>query len=183
VLSVGLCIPSASAGTAATRPIKFTPYTFGYVKDGFLGATSPPNRILIGRTRAQTLRWDASIWHWYTAPPQAADFSTQAVLGVFLVDRPVLAVQGVVVTSLAVSNRTLSLTLKVSPIPVILRGPGVESPIAYFGLPGPPSARYHAFTVVTVAKAAVAHVQRVVVTEEVYDPDPLVVDVPTLPFL
>jgi hypothetical protein len=35
--------------------------------------------------------------------------------------------------------------------------------------------------VVTVARAAVAHVRRVVVTEEVYDPDPLVVDVPVLP--
>ena len=128
-LSLGLCIPSASAYPAGTTPVKFTPYTFGYVRDGFLGAARPRNRILIGRTRARTLRWDASIWHWYTAPPEAADFSTQAVLGVFLVDRPVLAVQGVVVTSLAVSNGTLSLTLKVSPIPVILRGPGVESPI------------------------------------------------------
>jgi hypothetical protein len=183
VLSVGLCVPSASAGTAATRPIKFTPYAFGYVRDGFLGAARPRNRILIGRTRAQTLRWDASIWHRYTAPPQAADFARQAVLGVFLVDRPNLAVQGVVVTSVAVTDGTLSLTLKVSPWPVNLRGPGVDSPIAVFQLPGAPSARYHAFTVVTVARAAVAHVRRVVVTQEVYDSDALVVDVPNLPFL
>jgi hypothetical protein len=182
VLSLGLCIPSASAGTAATRPVKFTPYTFGYVRDGFLGTARPRNRILIGRTRTQTLRWDASIWHRYTAPPQEADFATQAVLGVFLVDRPARAVQGVVVTSLAVSDGTLSLALKVSPWPIYLRGPSAESPTTYFGLPGPPSARYHAFTVVTVARAAVANVGRVVVTEELYDPDPLVVDVPNLPF-
>jgi hypothetical protein len=58
----------------------------------------------------------------------------------------------------------------------------VDSPIEYLGLPDAPSARYHAFTIVTVAKAAVADVRRVVVTQEVYDPnDPLVVDVPVLP--
>jgi hypothetical protein len=85
------------------------------------------------------------------------------------------------VTSVAVSDGTLSLTLKVSPIPVVLRGPSVESPTTYFGLPGPPSARYHAFTVVTVARAAVANVRPVVVTQEVYDPNPLVVDAPVLP--
>ena len=195
VLTVGFCIPSASAGTAATRPIKFTPYTFGYVRDGFLGAARPRNRILIGRSRAQTLRWDASIWHRYTAPPQAADFATQAVLGVFLLDRRAAVwgpgalpfpqppdVSGVVVTSLAVRSRTLLLTLAASPYPPELRGPGVDAPIEYLGLPWAPSARYHAFTIVTVAKAAAAQVRRVVVTQEVYEPsNPLVVDVPVLP--
>jgi hypothetical protein len=183
LLSLGLCVPSASAGPASSKAVKFTPYTFGYVKDGFLGAARPRNRILVGRTRVQALRWDRSIWHRYTAAPQAADFVTQATLGVFLIDRPTVAVQGVVVTSLAVSGGTLFLTLSVSPYPVTLRGPGVDSPIEYFGLPGPPSSGYHAFTIVTVAKAAVAHVRRVVVTQELYDPDgPLVVDVPVLPF-
>jgi len=182
VLSLGLCIPTASADPAATRAVKFTPYAFGYVRDGFLGAARPRNRILIGRTHAQTLRWDNSIWHRFTAPPQAADFDTQAVLGVFLVDRPALTLQGVIVMSATVIDGTLSLTLKVSPWPINLRGPGVDSPIAVFQLPGAPSARYHAFTVVTVARAAVAHVRRVVVTQEVHDPDALVVDVPNLPF-
>jgi hypothetical protein len=56
----------------------------------------------------------------------------------------------------------------------------VDAPIEYLGLPWAPSARYHAFTVVTVAKAA-AQVRRVIVTEETYQPsDPLVVDVPVL---
>ena len=82
-------------------------------------------------------------------------------------------------TSLAVSSGTLLLTLAVSPYPPELRGPGVDAPIEYFGLPWAPSTRYHAFTVVTVAKAAVAQVRRVIVTQEVYEPsDPLVVDVP-----
>jgi len=195
VLSLGLCIPTASADPAATRAVKFTPYAFGYVRDGFLGAARPRNRILIGRTHAQTLRWDNSIWHRFTAPPQAADFDTQAVLGVFLVDRPAAVwgpgappfpqppdVSGVVVTSLAVRSRTLLLTLAVSPYPPELRGPGVDAPIEYLGLPWAPSARYHAFTIVTVAKAAAAQVRRVVVTQEVYEPsNPLVVDVPVLP--
>lgn len=181
LLSLGLCVPSASP--ASFKALKFKPYTFGYVKDGFLGAARPRNRILVGRTRAQALRWDRSIWHRYTAAPQAADFVTQTTLGVFLLDRPTAAVQGVVVTSLAVSGGTLFLTLSVSPYPVNLRGPGVDSPIEYFELPGPPSSGYHAFTIVTVAKAAAAHVRRVIVTQEVYDPsDPLVVDVPVLPF-
>ena len=91
-------------------------------------------------------------------------------------------VSGVAVTSLAISSGTLLLTLAVSPYPPELRGPGVESPIEYWGLPWAPSARYHAFTVVTVAKAAVAQARRVIVTQEVYETsDPLVVDVPALP--
>jgi hypothetical protein len=58
----------------------------------------------------------------------------------------------------------------------------VDAPIEYLGLPWAPSARYHAFTIVTVAKAAAAQVRRVVVTQEVYEPsNPLVVDVPVLP--
>lgn len=93
-----------------------------------------------------------------------------------------LDVQGVVVTSLIVSDGTLFLMLKVSPYPIVLRGPGVDSPIEYFQLPGAPSALYHAFTIVTVTRAAVAHVHRVVVTQEEYEPCPLVVDVPNLPY-
>jgi hypothetical protein len=182
VLSLGLCVPSASAGPAATRPVKFKPYTFGAVRDGFLGAARPRNRILIARTRAQALRWDESIWRHYTWAPQAANFVTGAVIGVFLLDRPASDIQGVVVTSLSVSDGTLFLTLAVSPSPVVLHGPDPDgTPLAYFTLPGPPSARYHAFTLVSVPRAAVAHVRRVVVAHEVYDPNPLVVDVPILP--
>ena len=193
-LSLGLCIPTASADPAATRAVKFTPYAFGYVRDGFLGAAHLRNRILIGRTRAQALRWDKWIWQRGTTAPQSADFASQSLVGVFLVDRPAPAavfgpgappfpdVSGVAVTSLAVSSGTLLLTLAVSPYPPELRGPGVDAPIEYFGLPWAPSTRYHAFTVVTVAKAAVAQVHRVIVTQEVYEPsDPLVVDVPVLP--
>jgi len=135
------------------------------------------------------------MWHRGTTPPQSADFASQALVGVFLVDRPAAVwgpgappfpqppdVSGVAVTSLAVRSRTLLLTLADSPYPPELRGPGVDAPIEYLGLPWAPSARYHAFTIVTVAKAAVAQVRRVIVTQEAYEPsDPLVVDVPALP--
>src|SRR5205823_4079177 len=85
-------------------------------------------------------RWDEWIWHNSTAAPQAANFVTQVALGVFLLDRPAHAVQGVVVTSLAVSDGTLSLTLKVSPYPITPHGPGADSPDEYFELPrSPPS--------------------------------------------
>ena len=195
VLILGLSVSSASAGPAATRAVKFKAYTFGYVRDGFLGAARPRNRILIGRTQAQALRWDKWMWHRGTTPPQSADFASQALVGVFLVDRPAAVwgpgappfpqppdVSGVAVTSLAVRSRTLLLTLADSPYPPELRGPGVDAPIEYLGLPWAPSARYHAFTIVTVAKAAVAQVRRVIVTQEAYEPsDPLVVDVPALP--
>jgi len=189
-----LSVSSASADPAATTAVKFKAYTFGYVRDGFLGAARPRNRILVGRTRAQAVRWDKWIWPRGTTAPQSADFANQTLVGVFLVDRPVPVpvfgptappfpdVSGVAVTSLAISSGTLLLTLAVSPFPPELRGPGVESPIEYWGLPWAPSARYHAFTVVTVAKATVAQVRRVVVTQEVYETsDPLVVDVPVLP--
>ena len=195
VLILGLSVSSASAGAAATRAVKFKAYTFGYVRDGFLGAARPRNRILIGRTQAQALRWDKWMWHRGTTPPQSADFASQALVGVFLVDRPAAVwgpgappfpqppdVSGVAVTSLAVRSRTLLLTLADSPYPPELRGPGVDAPIEYLGLPWAPSARYHAFTIVTVAKAAVAQVRRVIVTQEAYEPsDLLVVDVPALP--
>src|SRR5437763_8990518 len=137
LLSLGLCVPSASPGPAATRTVKFKPYTFGFVRDGFLGAVRPRNRILIGRTRAQGFRWDEWIWHNSTAAPQAANFVTQVALGVFLLDRPAHAVQGVVVTSLAVSDGTLSLTLKVSPYPITLHGPGADSPDSTLNSPRP----------------------------------------------
>jgi hypothetical protein len=195
VLILGLSVSSASAGPAATRAVKFKPYTFGYVRDGFLGAAHLRNRILIGRTHAQAQRWDKWIWHRGTTAPQSADFASQTLVGVFLVDRPAAVsgpfalpppqppdVSGVVVTSLAVRSGTLLLTLAVSPYPPELRGPGVDAPIEYLGLPWAPSARYHALTIVTVAKAAVAQVRRVIVTQEVSEPcDPLVVDVPVLP--
>jgi hypothetical protein len=193
-LILALSVSSASADPAATRAVKFKPYTFGYVRDGFLGAARPRNRILVGRTRAQALGWDKWIWQRGTTAPQSADFASQTLVGVFLVDRPAAAavwgqgvpqfpdVSGVAVTSLAVRSGTLLLTLAVSPYPPELRGPGVDSPIEYLQLPWAPSARYHAFTLVTVAKAAVAQVRRVIVTQEVYEPsDPLVVDVPVLP--
>jgi hypothetical protein len=192
---IGLSVSSASAGPTATRAVNFKAYTFGYVRDGLLGAARPRNRILIGRTQAQALRWDKWIWHRGTTPPQSADFASQTLVGVFLVDRPAAVwgpgalpfpqppdVSGVVVTSLAVRSRTLLLTLATSPYPPDLRGPGVDAPIEYLGLPWAPSARYHALTIVTVAKAAVAQVRRVIVTQEVYEPsNPLVVDVPVLP--
>jgi hypothetical protein len=67
------------------------------------------------------------------------------------------------------------------PISDSRRGPRGGLAIEYFGLPGARSARYHAFTIVTVVRAAVARVRRVVVTQEEYDLNHLVVDVPTLP--
>ena len=197
MLILGLSVSSASADPAATKAVKFKAYTFGYVRDGFLGAAHLRNRILIGRTRAQALRWDKWIWQRGTTAQQSADFASQTLVGVFLVDRPAPAavwgpgappfpqppdVSGVAVTSLAVRSRTLLLTLADSPYPPELRGPGVDAPIEYLGLPWAPSARYHAFTIVTVAQAAVAQVRRVIVTQEAYEPsDPLVVDVPALP--
>lgn len=181
MLSLGLCVPSASAGSAAARTIKFKPYTFGYVRDGFLGAARPRNRILIGRTPEQALRWDKSIRHYLTTAPQYADFTKDALIGVFLLARPSLDLQGVAVTSLVVSSGTLLVKLVVSPYPPFLCGPGVDSPTECFGRPGAPTPRYHAFTIVSVARAAVAHVRRVVVTQEVYDPNPLMVHVPYLP--
>jgi hypothetical protein len=181
VLSLGLCVPSATADPATT-PVTFKPYAFGYVRDGFLGATQPRNRVLIGRTRAQALRWDKWINTRATAVPQYADFHSQALIGVFLVDHPARAVEGVAVRSLAISGGTLLLKLEVSRYPPVLRGSWFESPIEYWALPPAPSARYHAFTIVTVAKVAAARVRRVVVTQEVYAVDDfLVVDVPVLP--
>ena len=91
VLILGLSVPSAAAGPAATRAVKFEAYTFGYVRDGFLGAARPRNRVLVGRTRAQALRWDKWIWQRDTTAPQSADFASQSLVGVFLVDRPALA--------------------------------------------------------------------------------------------
>ena len=88
VLILGLSVPSAAAGPAATRAVKFEAYTFGYVRDGFLGAARPRNRVLVGRTRAQALRWDKWIWQRDTTAPQSADFASQSLVGVFLVDRP-----------------------------------------------------------------------------------------------
>jgi len=192
-LIVGIVLPGASATPVAKSSIRFKPYTFSFVKDGFLGETRPHNRVLIGTSRGQTLRWDQWLLHHYTTAPQAGNFRTQALVGVFLLNRRASppgpqqqprpgAVSGVAVTSVAVSNGTLSLTLKVSPYPVVLHGPDPDgTPLAYFHLPPAPSPRYHAFTIVTVAKAAVAHVHRIVVTEEVYDPNEIVVDVPYLP--
>jgi len=188
----GSALPSASAAPVAARSVKFEPFTFSFVRDGFLGATKPRNRVLIGASRPQTLRWDKWFWHHYTAAPQAGDFRTQALIGVFLLDRRASPpffqqprphdVGGVAVTKLVVSDETLSLRLAVSPYPIVLHGPAPDgTPLAYFSLPGAPSARYHAFTIVSVAKAVVAHVRRVVVTEEVDDPNPIVVDVPSLP--
>lgn len=183
LLSLAL-IPSASARPVSTTPLKFKPYTFGYVRDGFLGAARPQNRVLIGRTRAQALRWDDWVWHFYYSPgaPQAANFVTQASVGVFLLKRPAQNVQGVVVTSLAVSDGTLSVTLKVSPYPIVLHGLDPDgTPLAYCSLPDAPSGRYHAFTMVSVARTALAHIRRVVVRQEVYDPNQLVVDVRACP--
>src|SRR4051794_24972941 len=124
---IGLSVSSASAGPTATRAVNFKAYTFGYVRDGLLGAARPRNRILIGRTQAQALRWDKWIWHRGTTPPQSADFASQTLVGVFLVDRRAAVwgpgalplpqppdVTGVVVTSLAVRSRTLLLTLATS---------------------------------------------------------------------
>jgi hypothetical protein len=181
---------------AAIGAVKFKPYAFGYVRDGFLDAARPRNRILIARTPAQGLRWDKWITHRRTTAPQYADFASQALVGIFLLNRRSFPfprpgtgpprppgpsdVNGVVVTSLARSNGTLLLSLALSPFPVELCGPGVESPNECFQPSSAPSLRYHALTIVAVARAAVAHVRRVVVTEEVYDPNPLQVHFPDL---
>ena len=184
-------MPSASASPAFTTRVKFKPYTFGYVRDGFLGAAKARNRILIARTKAQALRWDGSIRHYLTTAPQYADFGREALIGVFLLDRrPAppfpqeprpLDVEGVAVTNMSVNNGTLLVTLEVSPYPIELCGPGVDSPIECFILPPAPSQRYHAFAIVSVARAALADIRRVVVTQEAYSVCPIQVDVPNLP--
>jgi hypothetical protein len=191
LLSLGLCASSASADSGATAPVKFTPYTFGYVKEGLLGPARPRNRILIAKTKAQALLWDRAIRHNLTTAPQYADFGGEALIGVFLLarrpsppfpqqPRP-LDVEGVAVTSMAVGNGTLFLTLEVSPYSIELCGPGIDSPTECFILPPAPSQRDHAFAIFSVAKAALAHVRRLVVTQEVYDSCPIQVDVPNLP--
>lgn len=181
---------------AAIKTVKFKPYTFGYVRDGFLDAARPRDRILIARTPAQGLRWDKWITHRQTTAPQYADFASQALVGIFLLNRRSFPfpqpgtgslrpprpsdVNGVVVRSLARSNGTLLLTLAVSPFPVELCGPGLESPNECFQPSSAPSLRYHALTIVAVAREALAHVRRVVVTQEVSDPNPLQVHFPDL---
>jgi hypothetical protein len=194
LVSLGLSATSAAARSAAPTAITYTPYTFGYVKDGFLGAARPRDRIVIATTKRQALGWDRSIAHRMTTAPQYADFKAKALIGVFLLERSAAVgapfpqlpgppeVTGVAVTSLAVENGTLSLTLASSPYPVELCGPGVDSPIECFQPFLAPSAAYHAFAIVSVPKAAVAEVRRIVVTRETYDPcTPIQVNVPNLP--
>jgi hypothetical protein len=182
------------AGSSTPTAATFTPYTFGYVKDGFLGAARPRNRIVIATTKPQALRWDKSIAHRMTTAPQYADFRRRALIGIFMLDRPAAVgapfpqlpgppeITGVAVTGLAVDRGTISLTLASSPYPVELCGPGVDAPIECFQPALAPSGGFHAFAIVSVPRAVVAQVHRIVVTQEAYDPcTPIQVDVPNLP--
>ncbi len=158
------------ATPVAEKAVGFKLYTDGYVREGFLGAVRLRNRILIARTYRQALRWDKWIYHPHTTAPQASDFSRHALIGVFLLDRA--AANGVIVSSASVSNGTLLLTIHRSGLPPASEcGPGVDAPIecTTWG-PPTPLRLFHPFTLVTVAKAAMADVRRIVVTHEVEDP-------------
>lgn len=137
-------------------------YATGYVREGFLGSQQARDRLLIARTPAEGLRWDAWISHHHVSPPQSADFTRQALVGVFLLGQPLAKVRSVAVTKMHLRGGTLRLTLVVTARPTHTCGP---SPDACPEL-HKPHARYHAFTIVALPKAQAAGVRRVVIAHE-----------------
>jgi len=137
-------------------------YATGYVREGFLGSHQARDRLLIARTPAEGLRWDHWITHHHVSPPQSADFTRQALVGVFLLGRPLAKVRSVAVTKLLLRGGTLRLTLVFTPRPThtCARSPD-ECPALRKG-----QTRYHAFTIVAVPRAQAARVRRIVIAHE-----------------
>jgi hypothetical protein len=159
-------------------PPTYHAYASGYVREGFLGSREARDRFLIARTPAQGSRWDRWITHHRVSPPQSADFTRQALVGVFLLGRPSDAVQGVAVTKMRLRGGTLRLKLVVSPRPIDSCGPGPDAPVECQPFYKPHNETYHAFTIVAIPKARAARVRRIVVVAQRRDPNPLQVAVP-----
>jgi hypothetical protein len=159
--------PSAAIAPAlpgGEQPISYHPYSFGYVREGFLGDPRPRTRILIARTRKDGLRWGRWLTHRRTTPPADAYFAGETLVGVFLLGN--LAAQGVEVTGATVSDKTLELTLEVSSLPVARCG--IDPDVGYACRPMFRAPRgYHAMTIISVSRASMKAVTRVVVTREV----------------
>jgi hypothetical protein len=153
-------------------------YASGYVREGFLGTRSRRDRVLIARTPDEGLRWDRWITHHRVSPPQAADFAHQALIGVFLLGHPSPRTQGVAVTSLTFRDGTLRLSYEVSPHPIDFCGPGPDSPTECSAMYRAHSARYHAFTIISIHRSVAARVHRIVVTRDGYHPGEILVGAP-----
>ena len=193
-LLVAAIVTAAFAGTGVARsgyhppprpkpapyhpPPTYHSYASGYVREGFLGSRQARDRFLIARTPAEGLRWDRWITHHRVSPPQAADFTRQALVGVFLLGEPSARVQGVAVTKLDSSGATLGLTLVVSPDPILPCGPGPDAPVECEAFYKPPDSSYHAFTIIAIPKARAARVRRIVVVDEHRQSGPIQVAVP-----
>jgi len=141
-------------------PPVYHAYATGYVREGFLGSRKARDRVLIARTPAEGLRWDQWISHHQVSPPQSADFTRQALVGVFLLGRPLATVRSVAIAKLLLRGGMLRLTLVVAPRPTHTcgRSPDVCSQLEKAG--------YHAFTIVAVPRARVARVRRIVIAHE-----------------
>jgi hypothetical protein len=160
-------------------PPTYHSYASGYVRDGFLGSRQARDRFVIARTPAEGLRWDRWITHHRVSPPQAADFTRQALVGVFLLGRPSSQVQGVAVREMHLNGGTLRLSIVVSPVPIATCGPGADgSDHECRPFYKPPNGRYHAFTIVAVPKATAVRARRIVVTRERRDSGPIEVAIP-----
>jgi hypothetical protein len=143
-------------------PPTYHAYATGYVREGFLGSHQARDRFLIARTPAEGLRWDRWISHHQVSPPQSADFTRQALVGVFLLGQSLAQVRSVAVARMQLRGGTLRLTLVVSPRPTHTCGPSPDTCRQYYK----PHARYHAFTIVAVPRATAARVRRIVVAHE-----------------
>jgi hypothetical protein len=104
-------------------PPTYHAYATGYVREGFLGSHQARDRLLIATTPAEGLRWDRWISHHQVSPPQSADFTRQALVGVFLLGQSLAQVRSVAVAKMHLRGGTLRLTLVVSPRPTHTCGP------------------------------------------------------------
>jgi hypothetical protein len=169
-----------SAAIAPTLPrgeqsISYHPYSFGYVREGFLGDRRQRNRILFARTRKDGVRWGRWLTHRRTTPPGDAYFAAETLVGVFLLGNA--AAQGVEVTGATVSDNTLALTLEVSSLPVGRCGNDPDLGYACQAMFSAPRG-YHAMTIISVPRKSMTAVTRVVVTREVDVPGAIEVDYP-----
>ena len=154
--------PPPSKPRSYHSPPIYHAYASGYVREGFLGSHQARDRLLIARTPAEGLRWDQWISHHQVSPPQSADFTRQALVGVFLLGRPLAMVRSVAVTKMHLRGGTLRLTLVVSPRPTHSCGPSPDACRQFYK----PHAGYHAFTIVAVPRAQAARVRRIVIAQE-----------------
>jgi len=170
--------PDAPGLLANGRPIAFRPYSFGYVKEGFLRASKPRDRVLIARTRKQGLLWDRWLTHRRASPPGAAYFPGETLLGVFLLGHPSSTAQAAVITKVVVSGTTVALALRVSRFPLERCGSDPVSGAVCRPMYKPPSLRYHAMAIITVPRKTLKGIRRVVVKREVRDTNEIEVNYP-----